>query len=242
MEQMKVIKKDTVSLNSVLFLVLAFFFLFIQHAYRHQISPFSWVYFRKGIELFWYVAVILVSSGSLIWRHHRYAPYAFQLSIFLVGFKIIEGLFIEFNKVIVIALFFFIVIAYFLYQLLRYYFSQASVNPNYADTDLFPPLLKNIHCRVISGDQVVQGILSNWDEEGCFIKFSESTALPAKVKVLVLFRDREFTQEGEVVASIQDSSGVGIKFEKTIRDLTVFNWSEFMEIVDELGFEPQRLR
>jgi hypothetical protein len=242
MEQLKVIKKDTVSVNSILFLFLAFFFLFIQHAYRHQISPFSWVYLRKGVELFWYVAVVLLTSAALVWKHNRYAPHAFQLSVFIVGFKIIEGLFIEFNKVIVISLFFFIVISYFLYQLLKYYFSQASVNPNYAESDLFPPLLKNIHCRVLFDEKSVEGILSNWDEEGCFIKLSGPQQLPSKVRVLVQFRDREFTQEGEVVASIQDSSGVGIKFEKTARDLTVFNWSEFMEIVDELGFEPQRLR
>lgn len=242
MEQLKVTKKDTVSINAILFLLLAFFFLFIQHAYRHQISPFSWVYFKKGIELFWYVALILASSAGLIWRHHRFATWAFQLSIFLVGFKIIEGLFIEFNKVIVIALFFFIVISYFLYQLLKYYFGQASVNPNYAGDDLFPPLLKNIHCRVIFGEQTAEGILTNWDQDGCFIKLSQPQELPTRVKILVLFREREFSQQGEVVASFQDFSGVGIKFEKAIRDLTVFNWTEFMEIVDELGFEPQRLR
>jgi hypothetical protein len=242
MEQLKVIKKDIVSINTLLFLVMAFFFLFIQHAYRHQISPFSWVYFKKGIELFWYVAVMLVLTGFFIWKHHRYAPYLFQAAIFLVGFKIIEGLFIEFNKVIVIALFFFIVISYFLYQLLNYYFGQASVNPNYASSDLFPPLLKEIHCRLLSGDGVIEGTLSNWDELGCFVKLSVPRELRGGVRVVISFRDREFSQDGEVVASIHDFSGVGIKFETTIRDLTVFNWSEFIEIVDELGFEPQRLR
>jgi hypothetical protein len=242
MEQLKVRKKDTVSLNSILYLVLAFFFLYIQHAYRHQISPFSMVYFRKGLELFWYEALVLSWSGAMIWKHQRLAPYLFQASIFLVGFKIIEGLFIEFNKVIVIALFFFIVFSYFIYQLLRHYFDQASINPNYSDKDLFPPLLKEIHCHILFKNEEIPGKLSNWDEEGCFVKLSAPKEIPNKVRILVTFRDREFTQEGEVVASIQDLTGVGIKFEKKNRDLTVFNWSEFMEIVDELGFEPQRLR
>jgi hypothetical protein len=62
------------------------------------------------------------------------------------------------------------------------------------------------------------------------------------VKIIISFRDREFIQEGEVVASTLDLNGVGIKFEKTVKDLSVFNWSEFMEIVHELGYQPERLR
>jgi hypothetical protein len=88
----------------------------------------------------------------------------------------------------------------------------------------------------------VAGHLSNWDNEGCFIKLDTSKELPSQVKLLVQFADREFKQDGEVVASTLDLSGVGIKFEKTVKDLSVFNWSEFMEIVHELGFQPERLR
>ncbi len=242
MEQLKVKKKDTIILNVVLYLGLTFFFLYLQHAYRHHLSPFSLVYARKGLELFWSVALTLAVTSLLIWKHHRFALRFYQLSIFLVGFKVVEGLFIEFNKIIVIATFFYAVISYFLYQLLRHYLDLASVNPNYDSTDLFKPLLRDIRCRISAGDQIVNGTLSNWDDEGCFIQVDLPTALPESVDVTVFFRDREFSQHGELVASTPDSTGIGIRFEKTVKDLNVFNWSEFMEIVDELGFEPKRLR
>ena len=242
MEQLKVKKKDTIILNVIIYLFLSFFFLYIQHAYRHHISPFSFVYLRKGLELFWYVALTLIVSGWMIWKHHRFSIMMYRLSMFIVGFKVIEGLFIEFNKIIVIAMFFFVTFSYFLYQLLNYYLSLASINPNYSKDDLFEPLLKKISCSVSGEGFSAQGHLSNWDSEGCFIKLDTPQELPQFVKVQVFFADREFFQDGEVVASTLDFNGVGIKFERTVKDLSVFNWSEFMQIVQELGFQPERLR
>lgn len=242
MEQLKVKKKDTIILNVVIYLALSFFFLYLQHAYRHHLSPFSLVYLRKGLELFWYVALTLGFSAIMIWRHHKHAILFYSFSVLLVSFKVVEGLFIEFNKIIVIAMFFYIIISYFLYQLLNYYLSLASINPNYSRSDLFDPLLRKINCQVTTDDGVLNGHLSNWDYEGCFIKLDTPKALPGNVKVTIFFRDREFVQNGEVVASTLDFNGVGIKFERTAKDLSVFNWSEFMEIVHELGFQPERLR
>ena len=243
MEQLKVKKKDIIVVNVIIYLVLSFFFLYLQHAYRHHLSPFSLVYMRKGLELFWYVAITLGATIFLVWKHHRWSVWAYRISIFLVGFKVLEGLFIEFNKIILLALFFFVVISYFLYQLLSYYLSLASINTNYQSSDLFDPLLRQIPCEItFNEDQKVQGHLSNWDYEGCFIKLAQAQSLPHHVKLSIQFQGREFVQDGEVVAETQDFTGVGIRFERRAKDLSVFNWAEFMELVQELGFQPERLR
>lgn len=242
MEQLKVKKKDTIILNVVIYLCLAFFFLYLQHAYRHHLSPFSFVYLKKGLELFWYVPLALLLSGTLIWRLHPRAIMAYQASVLIVGFKVLEGLFVEFNKIIVIALFFYTVISYFLYQLLKAYTNQASLNANYASSDLFEPLLTKIQCRIVSGELELEGHLTNWDDAGCFVKLNTETEVLDQVTLKVSFRDREFVQNGEVVAATRDFSGVGIKFESTKKDMSVFNWAEFTEIVHELGYQPERLR
>lgn len=239
---MKVKKKDMIIGNAVLYLILSFLFLYLQYAYRHHLSPFSLVYLRKSVELFWYIALSLAVSMILVWRHHRLALAAFSFSTVLVSFKVVEGLFIEFNKIIVITLFFYSVISYFLYQLLKEYLSLASINPNYKTSDLFGPLLKKISCTVKLEESELPGFLTNWDREGCFIKLEQPRLLPSKVQLVVHFQGRDFVQLGEVVAHTVDSTGVGIKFSKTPKDLKIFNWTEFMEIIQELGFQPERLR
>jgi hypothetical protein len=242
MEQLKVKRKDIIVTNVLIHLGLAFLFLYLQYAYRHHLSPFSIIYLRKSAELFWYVALPIVISAVMVWKHHRFAIAAYNFCILLVGFKVIEGLFIEFNKIIVVALFFYAVVSYFLYQLLGYYYRLASINANYSSSDLFDPLLRKIPCTFIFEDQNHKGYLTNWDEEGCFAKLEAPKRFPRRVKIIIDFKGREFTQDGEVVAESLDLSGVGIKFEQTTKDLKVFNWSEFNDLIHELGFKPERLR
>lgn len=242
MEQLKVRKKDTIIINVITYLILSFLFLYLQHAYRHHLSPFSFVYLKKGFELFWYVAILLTVSSIMIWRHSSTALIWYQGSIAVVGLKVIEGLFIEFNKIIVIAMFFYMVISYFLYQLLKFYLGLARVNSNYSSRDLFSPLLKNVPCKIVANNEEVLGNLTNWDEDGCFIKLSSPNVLPDKISVTVSFKDRDFIQQGEVVSSTLDLTGYGIKFDKKIKNMSIFNWSEFIEIAHELGFQPERLR
>ena len=59
MEQLKVIKKDILVLNLVVFLLLSFAFLYLQYAYRHHLSPVSLAYLRTSPERFWYALIPL---------------------------------------------------------------------------------------------------------------------------------------------------------------------------------------
>ena len=243
MEQLKVKKKDVLVVNLIFFLILSFLFLYLQYAYRYHLSPFSMAYFRKSIELFWYALCPMIIASLLCWRHNSWSKIAYILSVGIVSFKAIEGLFIEFNKIIVVALFFYVVIAYFIYQLYSYYLSLASLNPNYSSQDLFDPLLKKINCEISNSQMVSKGYLTNWDEEGCFIMLEQPLSEKIKnLRLTIEFSGRSFEQDGEVVAQSTDFKGVGIKFNKIPKGLNVFNYAEFNELVHELGFKPERLR
>jgi hypothetical protein len=242
MEQLKVKKKDVLVLNLIIFLGLSYIFLYLQYAYRHHLSPFSVAYLKKSIELFWYALVPLITCAFLVWKHHRWSTSLYSFCALLVSYKVVEGLFMEFNKIIVIALFCYAVISYFLGQLYAYYLSLASLNANYSPADLFDPLLREMPCSIISNSTEVQGQLTNWDDEGCFIQLGQKWTPAKKVKVIIQFKGRKFEQEGEVVAHTLDLMGIGLKFGKTPKALSAFNWDEFSELIDELGFKPERLR
>lgn len=243
MEQLKVRKKGMIVINCIFYLTLSFLFVYLQFAYRSHVTPFSFLYLQKSVELFWYIVAVLLLTSAFLWRHHKYCTWFFGLSTFLVGFKILEGLFIEFNKMIVVTFFFYIVISYFLYQLLKQYLQSARLNANYLQEDLFPPLLNSLECTIRHSKGEVQGILTNWDEEGCFVKLTEFPSHKLKkVELVIGFQGREFIEKGEVVAQSISLQGVGIKLNNSSKDLKVFNWNEFIELVDELGFDPKRLR
>lgn len=245
MEQLKVRKKGMIVLNCIFYLILSFFFLYLQYAYRSHVTPFSVLYLQKSIELFWYIVLPLLVSIVLLWKHHRYCSIAFVVSTVLVGFKILEGLFIEFNKMIVLSLFFYVVISYFLHQLLGQYLASAELNSNYSENDLFDPLLTEIQCslQLNTGDHEYAGVLTNWDSEGCFVRLKETPQQKiTHVKLVIHFGGRDFIEHGEVVAQSVSLKGVGLKLKYSSKDLKVFNWVEFIELVEELGFDPKRLR
>ncbi len=243
MEQLKVKKKDVLVVNLIFFLILSFLFLYLQYAYRYHLSPFSLAYFKKSIQLFWYALAPIMIASFLAWRHHPWSKIWYSISVIIVGYRVIEGLFIEFNKIIVVALFFYVVIAYFIYQLYSYYLSLACLNPNFSSGDLFDPLLKKIHCQLTSNLDFYDGYLTNWDEEGCFIILDKAVTDKNKnIRLKIEFSGRSFEQDGEVVAHSTDFKGVGLKFSKVPKGLDVFNYAEFTELVHELGFKPERLR
>lgn len=243
MEQLKVRKKGMIILNCIVYLMLSFLFIYLQYAYRSHLTPFSTLYLQRSLELFWYIATPLIFSAVLLWNHHRYCSGFFVFSTVLVGFKLLEGLFIEFNKMIVVTYFFYIVISYFLYQLLHQYLNSARLNANYGENDLFHPLLCQLPCVIRAGEEELSGILTNWDEEGCFIKMNESPLKRLKkVEIIIQFAGREFCEQGEVVAQSTSKTGLGIKLKNSFKDLKIFNWNEFIELVDEQGFDPKRLR
>lgn len=243
MEQLKVRKKGMIIINCIFYLILSFFFVYLQYAYRSHVTPFSLLYLQKSLEVFWFVTLVLGVTMVLLWRHHKYCTFFFSLSHFLVGYKILEGLFIEFNKMIVVTFFFYIVISYFLYQLLRQYLSSARLNANFKANDLYGPLLNQLECHILRGNEQYKGVLTNWDEDGCFVKMESMPSVKLKkVELLIHFHGREFREQGEVVAQSTAMHGIGIKLLNSSKDLKIFNWNEFIELVDELGFDPKRLR
>lgn len=243
MEQLKVRKKGIIVVNCIFYLMLSFFFVYLQYAYRSHVTPFSLLYLQKSLQIFWFIVLVLVFSAVLLWKHHKYCTVFFGLSASVVSYKILEGLFIEFNKMIVVAFFFYIVITYFLFQLLQEYLASARLNANYQHHDLYDPLLNALKCRVIGAGEEVSGVLTNWDDEGCFLKLDH---LPSKnlkkVELIISFEGREFVEQGEVVARSTTLNGIGIKLRNSSKDLKIFNWNEFIELVNELGFDPKRLR
>ncbi len=107
---------------------------------------------------------------------------------------------------------------------------------------MFPPLLKEIPVQIKTEEHQYEGYLTNWDLDGCFIKLKETATNINEVKVEIDFFSQRFIQSGEVVAHSREMNGLGIKFYLSKKDLNVFNWTEFIELTEELGFQAERLR
>lgn len=239
---LKIKKREPIILNIILFLVTGLFFLHVQYAYRTKLSAFSWYLLWATTKLYWPVLPMSVASIWMTWTYRPHAPRFFAWTIGLIAFFTLSGLYVDFNKVLVLALFFLGVISHILYQQLKFTLHWASYQSNYSEDDLFSPVLKKIPGEIKVGEVSYPFYLTNWDNYGMFLYFPEPMPSLGQVELIIHYEGLHFEGSGEVVAQSMDLRGVGIKLKKNAPKVDQFFWSDFVEMTDELGLYPTRLR
>ncbi len=239
---LKIKKREPIILNTVIFVIVGLFFLHVQYAYRTKLSAFSWYLVWATLKLYWPVIPLSLVTIWSVWTQRSYATRMFAWTVGAVCFFTLTGLYIDFNKILVLALFFLSVISHLLYQQLKYTFHWASYQSNYLETDLFSPVLKKISGSLKHGEETYPFYLTNWDEHGVFLFISEPKILSEKVEIVINYGELHFLGDGEVVAQSADLHGVGVKLKKNAPHVDQFYWSEFIQMTDELGLTPARLR
>ncbi len=239
---LKIRKREPIILNTVLFVMIGLFFLHVQYAYRTKLSAFSWYLLWATVKLYWPVIPLSLLSIWTAWTLRPSSRRFFSWIVSLICFFTLSGLYIDFNKVIVLALFFLAVIAHLLYQQLKFVLSWACYQSNYLKEDLFSPVLTKISGELKQGEVTHKFYLTNWDEHGMFIFFESPLKLKGKVALTINYDHLHFQGDGEVVAYSADFHGVGLKLNKNAPQVDKFFWSDFVQMSDELGLNPARLR
>lgn len=239
---LKIKKREPIILNTVIFVIIGLFFLHVQYAYRTKLSAFSWYLLWATVKLYWPVIPLAALTIWASWTHRLISQRFFAWTVGLISFFTLTGLYIDFNKVLVLALFFLAVIAHLLYQQLKFTLNWACYQTNYLEEDLFPPVLTKITGELKQGDKTYRFFLTNWDEYGVFIYLDEAISLKGEVSLQIDYDQLHFQGDGEVVAHSADFHGVGVKLKKNAPQVDQFYWSDFVQMSDELGLNPARLR
>lgn len=239
---LKIKKREPIILNTILFVIIGLFFLHVQYAYRTKLSAFSWYLLWATLKLYWTVVPLAMVTIWSVWTHRSTGPRFFSWTIGLISFFTLTGLYIDFNKVLVLALFFLAVIAHLLYQQLKFTTNCSCYQSNYTDEDLFTPMLQKIHGHIKQGETIRPFFLTNWDEYGIFLYTDDAVDWNGPVEISIHYDQLNFQGDGEVVAQSVDLHGVGVKLKKNAPQVDQFFWSDFVQMTDELGLNPARLR
>ena len=123
--------------------------------------------------------------------------------------------------------------------------NEAYFNAGFKKSDLFPPMLLKLDCDLLDdkGEAIGKGILTNWSMEGCFVRLEEQKNSRGIKAVLINFKDHEFKQQVDLASLSKDNLSCGFKFKNQIsgRDSQDLGWSDFYEIIEEMGYSAERL-
>lgn len=243
--RLKIFYRSPVVWNVILFILFSFFFLYLQEIFYNLSS------ILKKELIFEFVKdnkLILGVFGIAMFSVYRMSAYAKQLTFVVIGITAIQtmlNLNVEFSKMILVLLFFYLLLFFYVYQFFSMDLEESYYRPKYDKSDLFTPMLTRIEVSLISGEHqaLCKGLLTNWSSEGCFICLESSNVLSEIKSIKLSLDDHDFYQDVVIASKFSDSTGYGLKFVsgKTGRDSKLLGWSEFYEIIEQMGYSPELL-
>ncbi len=239
---MKIHSRPLIVYYVVLFSALAPYFVHLSYSLQNGTSAidrtFLITFVRENVSLFALSLISIIFAWKLS-----------SLTKFLVSFLAVVCLIysmsialVDFNKVILIMDFFFLVTAYYLMMVFSGEISSASYNPLYVKSTIGRRSEYDLPCSVKLATQEIHGTLTNWDEQGCFISLEVNDSLlpnlEPTLEVETRIDDIHFNQNGRIVTSFE--GGIGIRFSiNTKLSSEGYNWSEYFKIIDHRGFTPR---
>ena len=173
--------------------------------------------------------------------YSKWSLYLYYAAFLATLFFLLASLYQDFNKAVLFIIFFYCTLSYFLGQGWKQALYLACYNPYMSEKNLDDSILIKIGARVKTEDnQTCEGLLANWDEMSCFVRFKNEGRcnFRGNVKVITEYNGREFEAWGKIVSSVE-SRGIGIIFDTSGEKK--FNWQSFYNIMDEISFTPEYL-
>lgn len=239
---MKVLYRNTLVWNLVLFIIFSFALVHVATAITSDQSAFNHALVQDTVINHVWGVILLALTGLMIFRLNKFSVFLFPSAIIFVIGICSSMLIMNFNKILLILMFIYIIVAYFYYQFLKVELGESYNNPNYSKNRLFDPMLYKVTCKITSlrpsnNEFIVTGHLTNWNENGCFVMLDQNLKLRGKVELTLELDGKEFSNVGLVVASINNNEGIGIKFYDESN--SIYNWYNFHKIIEEKGLLPE---
>lgn len=239
---MKIFYRGPVVWNLMLFILLSFAFLYLQEIFYNLTSILNKSLLLKFVEknlLYIFVSLAAVIS---VYKMSHWSKILTRVIIFFTAFITIHNLTLEFSKIILVLLFFYLILFYYIFQFYLMDLKESFYNPGFKVNNLLSPMSKKINCELIDNKEskIYKGYLTNWSAEGCYIKLEHDDSSLLKIDELKLvFSDHEFTESAFLVSKDTALNACGIKFKQSSnKDL---GWKHFYEIIEEMGYLPERL-
>jgi hypothetical protein len=200
------------------------------------------MFLKDNILVFGYFCL----SSYFIFKIKRFGAVLFGGVVTITSVYTALNLVTQFSKINLIILFFYLLIAYYIYQFYLLECDEAYYKSNLDGDDLFAPMPRKIKCEIYKDQKLLSsGYLTNWSEEACFV--SLDTILEKKryhkCELKVFFEGKEFTQLFDIVSKTKSSNGVGLRkrINAKEKNTAVLGWTEFYEIMKEMGLSAELL-
>ncbi|MEC7183430.1 MAG: hypothetical protein VXW15_12000 [Bdellovibrionota bacterium] len=238
---LKVHKYSEVTQNLIIFLLLSIFFLHINISFDRGLSALNIDALKEVFFEFPILNILLFGSFFSIIRAKKYSKTLLALFFIHISVYSFFLFFKNFDKIILVLNFFYIVFSFYFYINWSFELKKAVYLPSYTPYDIGNKTYYDLRGKVVSNKsgQKVSGYIVNWDQEGCFF-YSEDPILQdfrGKLTIEIDYEGLTFTQKAEIVTSYYGGKGIKFLLEGDSKK-SRYTWNDFFKIIGDRGFSP----
>lgn len=234
--KIKFYKRSTVSKNICLFIMLSPVFLQLVFSMVKGHSSLDLVRFQSLIMdylLLWALGLFTVVSAWFGKRSSRFSFLAYTLIIFALS---IQQFLVFSDKIILFFSFFYLIFSFYFFLFWSLELDEPIYKPGFSSNELGPQRDFNLTAKIIDGNSIHVGWLTNWNSSSCFVCFDEPINLKSSRIILSFdFEGLEFRSLGIVHTGY--GNGFGIKIPPI--EVEGHSWDELFNIIDDRGFLPR---
>ncbi len=218
------------------YLILSILYFYVCYCLQQNQSAFE----VNNLYLFalkykWSFLVTLVSAG-LIFNIYSFALELSLISVFSIGIQILILSLANFDRVLLVLLFLYVVLSFFFILQITEELNQPYYKLKKYRSRLLNRTKLKFNCiiesRLENGQELVAQLI-DWNEKGCSILLvNEFKVEFKKLNFTIDFNGHQFSNVGTVLA--KDGQLLGIKFDTENRN---FAWKDLYEVLYDYGHE-----
>lgn len=239
----KVLKRSRLTKNLLLYLPLCIFFIHIVESLSQGKSALSLAEIFSLVDTHRPLLIFLPFVFTSIFYVKKLSRVLLLLFLGGVFVQSISPFFKEYDKIILLLNFFFIVVSYHFYLFWDLELKDALYRPGFTKNDLVEcyPYDLDVTVKTESG-KPLKGQLTNWNPGSCFValdvdnKNSFFFKRPQRVILELTIEGKKFESSGEILTAYYN--GLGIKLDKRDKKSYLPSWEDFYAIIDQRGLKP----
>lgn len=238
----KVIRRSATIYNAMGFLLLSLFYFHLTISIGQTQSALYFQGLWQTLQQYWWISLSAVPTFFALFFAKKIAIYLFSLVAAMIFIHLFSSFYLSFDKLILFLSVFYLVMAYYLYQLLRIEFGEAYFWPGYHYREIgrreqfrLKATLRGEHSSLQGKEITVY--LTNWDQNSLFITLDDEIALKGRVKLELEGWGHLFVCQGVIATKYPRGYGIRL-IHRQKKSTATPGWKEYYTIINDRGYRP----
>jgi hypothetical protein len=231
----KILKKSSESLNTLIFMVLSLPFIHIIKSLHVGESAINWLALKTLVLESPFIGLVVTFVALLIFRGKRASTYLAPLVILFFFSWSISYFFNDWNKHILFLSFIYLIVGFYMCLLWNSELGRPVYKPGFHEKTIGSKSEYQLQGTLVDkNDKRIPFYITNWGERSCFLVPETNEKLRGRVRLFFHFGKKEFIAEGTVIST--NSLGYGISMKDQDKMTQTLGWDDYYAIISDRGY------